>query len=324
MKYKSNIIISLLLMACFTLLTSCQDEAELSEQSVVDMGASNRDKTELDKWILKTFTLPYGIEVEYRWDKSVSQYENFAYPPEVENVKSVLETIKTLWIDLYTDSEIGGKDFLLGKNPLKIYMYGGRSTDKNGIELLDNTAATTNEMFLYNVNQFDPKDEDKVFVLMRSVHHQFARRLMEVFPYNRSQFLSISQNKYLESTKSIAGAVGSMQGSRAFALARYANRKGFFTYHSLLSDEKDFAEIISAKLNYTPKEILLAIADAKVPYNAGSDADLQLIFNENARQAHKELLQKQAFVEEYFKKEIKISLNYLQLKSIKKIKAFTK
>lgn len=72
------------------------------------------------------------------------------------------------------------------------------------MELLDNLEATTNEMFLYNVNEFNPQDEDKVFILMRSVHHQFARHLMELFPYNRSKFLSISRNKYIESTKSIA------------------------------------------------------------------------------------------------------------------------
>lgn len=321
---KNIIIISLMLIGSFSLLTSCEKEADLSKQSVVDLGATNREKTALDKWILETFTLPYGIAVEYRWDKNVSQNGSYTYPPEVTNVKSVLETIKTLWIDLYTAPEIGGEKFMLGKNPLKIYLYGGKNLDQNGMELLDNTEATTNEMFLYNVNQFDPKDDDSVFMLMRSVHHQFARHLMELFPYDRSKFLSISQNKYLESTKPIAGAVGAMEGPRAFGLARYANRKGFFTYHALLSDEKDFAEIISAKLTHTPKDILLALADAKVPYNAGTDEDLQIIFNENARQAHKELLEKQAFVEEYFNKEIKISLNYLQLVSIKQIKAYTK
>lgn len=85
-------------------------------------------------------------------------------------------------------------------------MYGGRNVDGNGMELLDNPEATTNEMFLYNINEFDPKDEDKVFVLMRSVHHQFARHLMELFPYDRNSFLSISRNKYIESTTPLHGS----------------------------------------------------------------------------------------------------------------------
>jgi substrate import-associated zinc metallohydrolase lipoprotein len=137
-------------------LAGCEEEASLSARSVVEAGETERERTELDKWILDTFTRPYGIEVEYRWDKNAVQNGSYIYPPEVANVKSVLNTIKTLWIDLYTATELGGDKFLLGKNPLKIYMYGGRNVDGNGMELLDNLEATTNEMFLYNVNEFNP------------------------------------------------------------------------------------------------------------------------------------------------------------------------
>lgn len=325
MKFRYFIRGSLYFLVTSFLLAGCEKEAPLSDRSVVEAGAVEREKTELDKWILDTFTLPYGIEVEYRWDKNVVQNGSYIYPPEVANVKSVLKAIKALWIDLYTSPDLGGEKFLLGKNPLKIYMYGGRNVDGNGMELLDNPEATTNEMFLYNINEFDPKDEDKVFVLMRSVHHQFARHLMELFPYDRNSFLSISRNKYIESTTPIAWIFkGETHGRRVFVLARYANRKGFFTYHSLLSPEKDFAEIISSKLTHTPKDILKALTEAKTPYTAGSDQDLQYAYNEQAVQAYKELTEKQKLVEDYFNKEIKISLNYLQLRSIKQLKAFTK
>ena len=148
---------SLYLLVISFLLAGCEEEASLSARSVVEAGETEREKTELDKWILDTFTRPYGIEVEYRWDKNAVQNGSYIYPPEVANVKSVLNTIKTLWIDLYTAPELGGDKFLLGKNPLKIYMYGGRNVDGNGMELLDNLEATTNEMFLYNVNDFNPQ-----------------------------------------------------------------------------------------------------------------------------------------------------------------------
>ena len=263
-KFRSFIRRSLYFLVTSFLLAGCEKEAPLSDRSVVEAGAVEHEKTELDKWILDTFTLPYGIEVEYRWDKNVVQNGSYIYPPAVANVKSVLKAIKALWIDLYTSPDLGGEKFLLGKNPLKIYMYGGRNVDGNGMELLDNPEATTNEMFLYNINEFDPKDEDKVFVLMRSVHHQFARHLMELFPYDRNRFLSISRNKYIESTTPIAWVFkGETHGRRVFVLARYANRKGFFTYHSLLSPEKDFAEIISSKLTHTPKDILKALTEQK-------------------------------------------------------------
>jgi NADPH-dependent glutamate synthase beta subunit-like oxidoreductase len=51
-------------------------------------------------------------------------------------------------------------------------------------------------------------------------------------------------------------------------------------------------------------------------------ADLQKEYDEQALQAYKELVEKQAFVEDYFSKEIKISLNYLQLISMKQVKEF--
>ena len=317
---------SLYILLFSLLLIGCGKEPSLSDQSVVDLGTVQRSETELDEWILNTFTQPYGIEVEYRWNKNGAQNGSYTYPPDAAYVKSVLETIKALWIDLYTARDLGGEKFLLGKAPVKIYMYGGRNIDGNGMELVDNSEASTNEMFLYNVNQFNPKDKNEVFILMRSVHHQFARHLMELYPYDRDNFLSISKDKYLESPRPIASfSRESTTGPRVFVLARYANRKGFFTIHSLLSAEKDFAEIISSKLTHTPKEILKALIEAKTPVNAGStNPELQKEFDEDARRSHKELLEKQAFVEEYFNKEIKISLNYLQLMSVKQTKEFIK
>ncbi|WP_333615439.1 putative zinc-binding metallopeptidase [Bacteroides pyogenes] len=327
MRFRYFIGRSLSLFATCLLLAGCEQEATLSDQSVVDLGAVQRNKTELDEWILNTFTRPYGIEVEYRWDKNVAQNGSYTYPPEAANVKSVLETIKALWIDLYTASDLGGEKFFLGKNPVKIYMYGGKNIDGNGVELLGNTEATTNEMFLYNVNDFDPKDEDKVFILMRSVHHQFAKHLMELFPYDRNKFLAISGSRYIESSKLISEIFkDETEGRKLFALSLYANRRGFFTFHSFLSAEDDFAEVISAKLTHSPKEVLKALADARKPLiiEGEEDPEVQQTYNEEARRAYKELTEKQAFVEDYFSKEIKIPLSHLQTVSIKQLKAYTK
>lgn len=97
-------------------------------------------------------------------------------------------------------------------------MYGGRNVDGNGMELLDNLEATTNEMFLYNVNEFNPQDEDKVFILMRSVHHQFARHLMELFPYDRSKF-------YPSAETSISNRLNLLHG---FSKERRKGAEGLF------------------------------------------------------------------------------------------------
>ncbi len=307
------------------IIPGCGKEEKLSEHSVVECNSVLREYTELDKWIHDTLTLPYGIEVDYHWDKNNAQKGSYTYPPEAENVKKVLETIKELWIDLYMQDEFGGEKFMLGKNPVKIYMYGGKNLDANGVELLYNSTATASEMYLYNVNDFDSKNEEKVFILMRSVHHQFARRLMEIFPYDRDKFLSVSQNRYSPSTSyNIFPLLSSITRAKLFGLSDFAHRRGFFTLHSFLSAEDDFAEIISAKLTHTPKQILKALNVAKTPLQDEDDPELQQRYNEEAKQAHKELAEKQDLVEEYFKKKIGLRLNRLQMESVKRMKVFLK
>lgn len=93
-KFRYFIRRSLYFLVTSFLLAGCEKEAPLSDRSVVEAGAVEHEKTELDKWILDTFTLPYGIEVEYRWDKNVVQNGSYIYPPEVANVKSVLMAIR--------------------------------------------------------------------------------------------------------------------------------------------------------------------------------------------------------------------------------------
>lgn len=308
-----------------SMISGCGKEEKLSEHSVVERNSVLREYTELDKWIHDTFTIPYGIEVDYHWDKNNTQKGSYIYPPETGNIRKVLETIKELWIDLYTQNEFGGEEFFQGKNPVKIYMYGGKNLDVNGVELLNNSLSTASEMYLYNVNDFDPKNEEQVFILMRSVHHQFARRLMEIFPYDRDRFLSVSQNRYSPSTSdNIRPLLSSITRVKLFGLRSFAHRRGLFTLHSFLSAEDDFAEIISVKLTHTPKQILRALNVAKTPLQDENDPELQQKYNEEAKQAHKELTEKQDFVEEYFKKSMGFRLSRMQIVSVKRMKVFLK
>lgn len=314
---KSIIYIILSLIIC-----SCSRET-LSEDSVVDSNIIKRNQTELDNWIKENITLPYGISVEYRWDGNAAPKGSHNYPPDEENVKAVLQTIKTLWIDLYNDQNVGKSNFLKGKNPLKIYMYGGKNIDNRGVELLGNSSNTNAEMHLYNVNDFDAKNPEKVFILMRSVHHQFARRLTELVPYDRDTFVQISQDRYTSSTEDIADVMQYIARADRFKIRDYANKRGFYTLHSFLSAEEDFAEIISSTLTHTPREIATATENAKTPYY-DADPEVQQEYNEEAKQAYKEFIAKQTMVEEYFTKKLGINLKRMQLISIQKINAYTK
>lgn len=305
---------------CTLFLMSCSAEEELSSHSVVDSNAIKRKKTALSDWIMEHYTTPYGIEVNYRWEKNTAPSGTYNIPASAEKVQAVLETLKALWIDLYTHKEIGGADFFKGKRPLAIHLYGGSHKDINGVEVLSNDQGTALEMHIYHVNDFEPTDPAKVYLLMRSVHHQFAKRLMELYPYDRDAFRTISALRYTFSTKFMVSLIGTIT-SDFYGLSEYANTRGFYTLHSFLSPEDDFAEIISSSLLHTPKEVAQAEKRAQTP-DYDSDPVVQERYNREAEQAHREFVAKREFITNYFQKEVKIPLARLQTLSVKKMRAY--
>ena len=294
-------------------------EDKLSGNSVIDENKTQIEATELDNWILNNITKPYGIEVIYRWEKNSNADGIYIYPPKIEKVRAVLEAVKELGLDTYLLKEVGGKDFLLGRLPIKLYLYGGGNPDENGVERLYNPQLTAAEMCIYNVNEFEPTDFDKVFMLMRSVHHQLAKRLMQFVSHDRDKFYAISGHRYTGTTEPIAAPLGyAKTGKERFGLDNYANKRGFYTMLSFLSAEDDFAEIISSTLTSTPKEVYDAGVAASTP-DTDVDPEVNARYAKEAEQAYKEFIAKQTFVNEYVQKEWHINLKQMQVISVRRI-----
>lgn len=312
-----------LLFILSLLLWNCKNE-RLLPNSIVDDYLVQRNETELDKWIQDSIIKPYGIAVEYRWNSNTVPKGTYTYPPNPKNVKSVLRAIKYLWLETYELPNIGKKDFMKEKTPIVIRLYGGNNKDARGVDLLDNPDATGAEMHIYNVDGFNPKNKDDVFLLMRSVHHQFAKKLTEIIPYDRDAFLAISKNKYFWSTKEISDVkLGFSNPIDLFKLSNLANKKGFYTMYGTISPEDDFAEIISATITHTPRQLSDAEVNAKTPYqDYGSDSSVQEQYNENAKEAYREFIAKKRFVDDYFQNKIKINLKRLQLVSLQRFQIF--
>ena len=310
-----------LLLPC--LLLACTNEL-LSEQSVVDAGTVQDPQTELDHWIADSITAPYNIEVVYRWQKNANTGTTFVSPPKPDNVKAILRAVRELCFETYRQENLGGDHFLQGKTPLRIYLYGGKNVDENGVELLNNPQLTPSEMCIFRVDDFKAGDANKMYALMRSVHHQFARRLAELVAYDRDKFTAISGHRYTGSTEPLAAPLGySKKEKDYFGLADYANKRGFYTMQAFLSAEDDFAEIISSTLCSTPKEVNDAINTAQTP-DQDSDPEVQQQYNKEAEQAYKEIVAKQAFVEQYMQKSLHINLKQLQIASLRRINNYIK
>ena len=317
----------LLLFLLPVVFSSCKEK--LNPHSGVETNRRQIERTELDDWIHANLVTPYNVEVQYRWDKNTAGKGTYVYPPKLEKVKDVLEAVCELGFELYTNPELGGESFLKGRSPLRIVLYGGGNPDNNGVELLYNPQTSAAEISLYNVNDFDPKKAETLYVLLRSFHHQMAKRLMELMPYERDAFLKISEARYTRgSTDLIAPPLGSYTTPKEkFGLNGWANMRGFYTMLSFLSAEDDFAEIVSTTLVSSPQEINDAAQRAATPEDADEpdpDPSVHQRYAKEAEQAHKEFTEKQKFVDAYIKKEWHIDFLRMQLMSVRRIDIYLK
>lgn len=78
-------------------------------------------------------------------EKNTGSTGTFIYPPKLENVRAILEAVRELGLETYRLKEVGGADFLLGRLPIKLYLYGGGNPDENGVERLNNPQLTAAE-----------------------------------------------------------------------------------------------------------------------------------------------------------------------------------
>lgn len=293
-------------------LGACQGE-DLKPESVVDKYLVEPKTTELDTWISSQFS-PYNIDVRYRWAKQNLPIGSISTPPKTEQVRPALEAVERLWINLYSDAKAGGKDFLKGKAVLRLTLLGDDELSDKGVLLrLWYRQTASNEFFLFGLNSFAPTRKASVYRLMRSLHHQFARRLTEQIPYDRDAFASISPKSY----GSLSLVYDAKSLERRVGMSDFALRRGFYTLYSMASPEVEFAEIVSVLLMHSAVELERAEETAGRPTTADSEAARR-----EAEEMQSQLRAKRAFVESYFKDKLGISLSRLQLLSLRELNSY--
>ncbi len=309
-------------LCCITLaLAGCSEEA-LNGDSVITK--PTEQASNIDKWVFKNLTEPYNVQVIYQSGSIAMAPDEYA--PKTEKVLDVLETIKALWVDVYATEGIGGTNYLKDKMPMRIHLIGGRKLDASGKELITNPTATGINMYIYNVNEFNRNDEHDVFCLMRSVHFQFAKRLLELKGYDRDKFLQISRHRYRNSPYGVNVGLTKQSRHEAFDVSRKAAKRGCFSLFGLSSAEDDMADMISTLLTHKPtveQERLQAARHYEIPKN-DPDPDYTRQLAQEGEQCAQEMEQKMVIVRDFFKKEAGLNLNQLQLLSINKLINFTK
>jgi len=193
------------------------------------------ERTELDYWILDTYTKPYNIEVLYKWDeREVDRYYQLV-PPRLEFVYPMLDIVERAWINPYVRN--GGLEFFMEYCPKQIYLTGSPGVNDDGT-ITQGTAEGGVKIVLYQINDFDKKNKTMLLRYFHIMHHEFGHIL--------------HQNKFYDSTfQSITSGYTSewylKEDVEAYPL-------GYVTNYAMASPDEDFVEIIAMMLTRTKAE----------------------------------------------------------------------
>lgn len=234
-----------LIVLCFS---SCDEEADLSDVSVLSVEESHQD--DLDKWIMDNYTTPYNIEVKWRWDDNEVSSEFWVTPPQKKQAQEFLEAMLEIWIKPYKE-ETKGNPFLETFIPKIIVLVGTPQYNKDGTITLG-LAEGGRKVTVFDIDNFDITDRSSVIKAFHTMHHEFAHVLHQTTFYSLD-FKSITKGDYTGNWKDVS--------------VSDANLKGYITPYSMLNENEDFVELVAAILttvdnSNTPQEYTVPQKDS--------------------------------------------------------------
>ena len=235
MKHFNKIIF--LFLASTMILLSCKKETLDTSSPIDDLGGETWTQGPIDKWILDSLTMPFNVEVLYRWNQyAVGDLNKTMTPPDEARVLPLLKIMKKIWIDPYIIAK-GGDSALMKRYITKqIVLVGSRSFNTNGTETLG-TADGGKKITLFAVNEIDSSNRAVVQRRMRTVHHEFAHIFHQTVMFT-PDFERI--------------CVGDYTGDWTNQSEATALSKGFISPYAMSNKDEDFVETIAHALVYGP------------------------------------------------------------------------
>ena len=238
-RYKAIAIITTSL-----LFAACAHEDQPTESQ---LDFSQKNKTELDKWIDTGFLDPYNIKVYYEWNQNLVDNTRYLFPPTIDKVKPALEVVKKIWIDSYTT--IGGTNFVKKIAPREFVLVGGMNLNTNGTRTLG-LAEGGQRVTLFQVDYLNKKSRPDVTEFIHTIQHEYVHILNQTKPFDEQAWAKLTPSGYTTSWY-----VEEIEDSREL---------GFITSYARLNIYEDFAETASVILTSSKAEyaaILASITD---------------------------------------------------------------
>ena len=115
MKRYNNIFLAALFGATL-LLGGCREEEKIADDLYIPgLGGEKYAENELDKWLYQNYTLPYNIDVVYRWD-AAQAYSSLSevqlVPVEFDAVQPMMAALRDVWFEPYIQATGNSQDFL--------------------------------------------------------------------------------------------------------------------------------------------------------------------------------------------------------------------
>lgn len=219
---RNYITIGLLLMLTFI---SCKKEEGMRDKTVVFL--EEEHQSDFDKWIYETFTVPYNMEIKWKWDDGEVDNKFHVTPPQKEKAEQFVKALYQIWIKPY--EEVGGQNFIKTYVPKLIYLVGTPQYNKDGTMTLG-LAEGGRKVTVFNVDAFDNLDLDKMSRAFHTLHHEFSHILHQKINYPTT-FKTISKGLY----------TGSWYNYSEYK----ANTLGFMSSYSMSNANEDFVEIVA-------------------------------------------------------------------------------
>ena len=274
MKRYNNIFLAALFGATL-LLGGCREEEKIADDLYIPgLGGKEYAENELDKWLYQNYTLPYNIDVVYRWD-AAQAYSSLSevqlVPVEFDAVQPMMAALRDVWFEPYIQATGNSQDFLKEVAPKKIVLVGSLEYQNGSYKL--GQAEEGRKILLLNVNNFDASDENELKESLHTIVHEFTHILHQTKLFDK-KYQEISTGRY--------------NSNWTLLKDPEARRLGFITSYAMLNKDEDFAEMVSGILVFGYdwfKDTVLAEAE-KSTENPNAKADLEA---------------KLAIVESYFK-----------------------
>lgn len=218
-------------------VTSCSKDEKLDSDSVfVDPKIEQND---FDKYIFNNFTIPYNMEIIYKYVDRESDLDYNLVPAPFESSIRMTKLLNYLGLEPYNDIT-ASKEFIHQYFPKLVNYIGSVAVRNNGTVVLG-TAENGTKMTLYNLldlNEETGKDaEFLTYYYFKTVHHEFQHILNQTKPYP-SDFNAITGTTYVDdawNTVYPGTAAGTANAISAGYISPYASK----------APTEDFAELFS-------------------------------------------------------------------------------